>query len=210
VNENPVHHAKNDDRYSHDPLGPMNCLTWYDATAYCNWRSMKEALPMCYEPNSSGKYAEGMKIKPEALRLGGYRLPTEAEWEYACRAGAVTSRPYGTSRGLLGRYAWYSGTSDDHAWPCRSLLPNDLGLFDMLGNVCEWCQDVLQRYQTDLTMSIRDDLPAQSSVDDSSRRVLRGGVFCKQPALVRSASRIWYEPTDNNDDNGLRLVRTLP
>ena len=149
VKENPgVDHAEND-KYSPDQKGPQNGVTWYHAAAYCNWLSRQEGLPECYEPNPDGRYAAGMKIKPDALRLGGYRLPTEAEWEYACRAGAGTSRYYGASVDLLGRYAWYNATSQDHAWPCGSLLPNELGLFDMLGNTYEWCQDVAQIYQPD-------------------------------------------------------------
>ena len=95
----------------------------------------------CYLPNEDGAYDEGMTIPADVLKRTGYRLPTEAEWEYACRAGTITSRYYGLSIDLLGKYAWYQANSQDHAWPCGSLLPNDLGLFDMLGNVYEWCQD---------------------------------------------------------------------
>ena len=86
----------------------------------------------------AGQVCRGDEDPADALRRTGYRLPTEAEWEYACRAGAGTSRYYGVEVDLLGRYAWYMATSQDHAWPCGSLLPNDLGLFDMLGNVYEW------------------------------------------------------------------------
>ena len=128
VSENPgVDHANND-RYSPDLDGPMNGVTWYHAAAYCNWLSRKEGLPECYEPNEQDMFEEGMRIKVDALNLTGYRLPTEAEWEYACRAGAVTSRYYGASVDLLGCYAWYVTTSRNRAWPCGSLLPNDLGV----------------------------------------------------------------------------------
>ena len=82
-----------------------------------------------------------MKTVPDFLDRSGYRLPTEAEWEYACRSGAVTSRYYGGSVELLGQYAWYNQNSKDRAWPCGLVKPNDLGLFDMLGNVYEWCQE---------------------------------------------------------------------
>ena len=116
---------------------------WYTAAHYCNWLSEQEGLPKdqwCYLPNEAGAYAEGMSIPADVLERTGYRLPTEAEWEYACRAGAVTSRYYGHSIDLLDAYAWYQANSKEHAWTCGSLLPNDLGLFDMLGNVYEWCQ----------------------------------------------------------------------
>ncbi len=118
--------------------------------------------------------SDGMKIKPDALGLTGYRLPTEAEWEYACRAGAGTSRYYGASVDLLGRYAWYYLTSGDHAQPCGSLLPNDLGLFDMLGNVWEWCHDVYQPYPK---KTVVDNINITFTVNLLSNRIHRGGSF---------------------------------
>ena len=151
-----------------------------------------------------------MKIKPDALRLGGYRLPTEAEWEYACRAGAGTSRYYGASVDLLGQYAWYSATSQDHAWPCGSLLPNELGLFDMLGNVYEWCQEVPRIYQPDRNNIIIDRISDYLFVDDTNPRLLRGGSFNFLPAYVRSAYRTGLLPANRYPYIGFRPSRTYP
>ena len=162
----------------------------------------------CYEPISEGEYAEGMKILPDALKLPGYRLPTEAEWEYACRAGAVTSRYYGRSVELLGKYAWYFQNSQNRAWPCGQLLPNELGLFDMLGNVYEWCHEQYYRYPEGEGNTTTDNINILVSIKEQSPRLLRGGTFLIQPAYVRSAVRNWDQTLNRSVNCGFRPSRT--
>jgi formylglycine-generating enzyme required for sulfatase activity len=204
VNENPgFDYAHN---MGSDPEGPVNGVTWYDAAAYCNWLSRKEGLPECYEPNEGGNYADGMKIKPDALRLRGYRLPTEAEWEYACRAGTETSRYYGASEDLLGRYAWYLQTAHVRLAPCGTLLPNDFGLLDMLGNVCEWCLDVWQPYPK---TTISDEINGQLDVNRNPRSI-RGGTSGSAAVNVRSAARGRNDPSSRYINWGFRPAITQP
>ncbi len=143
--------------WSPTPDCPVNNVTWYQAAAYCNWLTEQELPPdrwesqRCYLPNGAGEYADGMRLAPNYLERTGYRLPTEAEWEYACRAGSVAGRYYGDSEELLDKYAWYARNSRDRGMlpgntgfpdaPGACLKPNDLGLFDMLGDAWGWCQD---------------------------------------------------------------------
>src|SRR5262249_1985181 len=127
---------------------PAVLITWYLAAEYCNWLSEQEGLPpneWCFEPNK-GKYDDGMKLAPDCLKRRGYRLPTEAEWEDACRAGSKTSRYYGDSTPLLVKYGWYMANAEDHSWPVGMLKPNDWGLFDMHGNNWDWCLDRYRSY----------------------------------------------------------------
>ena len=202
-------HASND-RSSSDPKGPMNCVTWYDAAAYCNWLSQKENLPVCYEPNEHGKYASGMRIKADAVKLPGYRLPTEAEWEYACRAGAATSHYYGSSKDLLQRYALFFMTYETRILPCGSLLPNDLGCSDMLGNVWECCQDEYIIYGAGAKPYIYDNSIISVLDDDKCSRIVRGGSFMVPPTRVRSACRQGSPPAYRSVDYGFRPARTYP
>jgi formylglycine-generating enzyme required for sulfatase activity/tRNA A-37 threonylcarbamoyl transferase component Bud32 len=195
-------------KHSPDPDGPIVSVTWYKAAQYCRWLSEKEKVPedqMCYPPVEDIK--PGMKLPADYLRRTGYRLPTEAEWEYACRAGAVTSRSYGSDARLLDRYAWYWGNSDDRAWPVGRKLPNDFGLFDMLGNVWTWCQDRYRSYPapTNGRAEDKEDLKAVSSAD---ARVFRGGSYYNRAAALRCAMRNNDVPSSGYATFGIRPART--
>jgi formylglycine-generating enzyme required for sulfatase activity len=201
------------DKHSPDPEGPLISPSWYGAAHYCNWLSEQEGLPKdqwCYLPNESGAYAEGMSVPADFLARTGYRLPSEAEWEYACRAGTTTSRCYGHSIDLLGNYACYNDVSKDRAWRCGSLLPNDLGLFDMLGNVFEWCQDPIGARTRGRSVMQHGDSHMAESVTEKNARVLRGGAYNFQPFVVRSAVRDWYAPSTRYTWVGFRVARTHP
>ena len=190
--------------------------SWRNGTPprlYCNWLSEQEGLPQnqwCYQPNKDKAYEEGMTIPADVLDRKGYRLPTEAEWEYACRAGTVTSRYYGVSLELLEKYEWYRANSHDRAWPCGSLMPNDLGLFDMLGNVYEWSQDANMARRPEKSGGSIDKILESEEVKTDVYRVLRGGAFGVGPSDARAAQRSVDLPMNATIYYGFRLARTLP
>jgi formylglycine-generating enzyme required for sulfatase activity len=188
---------------------PIGGVTWYEAAAYCNWLSKQEGIAegqWCYGTDSRGRVT---KLKEKYLRLTGYRLPTEAEWEYACRAGTVTSRSYGESDELLGKYAWYLLNSAERTWPVGGKKPNDLGLFDMHGNVWNWCQERYREYPRGGDESSIDDNEDDLNINSQDGRLLRGGSFLSLPVHVRSAYRSWIAPADRDYNIGLRAARTF-
>ena len=191
---------------------PAINVFWYDAAAYCNWLSEREGIPKdqwCYLPNAEGKYAEGMSVAPHSLKRTGYRLPTESEWEYACRAGSGADFSFGGTVELLGKYGWYDGTSLGTSHPVGSRRPNDLGLFDVHGNVWEWCQDAYRPHPIsgDNKWISFDEL--HRAVDGKTDRVLRGGAFNNRPTLVISANRNNFAPATEDDAVGVRPARTI-
>jgi len=157
---------------------PVEKVNWSDAVEFCRKLSDEEGAE--------------------------YRLPTEAEWEYACRAGTATAYSFGDGVSRLGDYAWHRGNSDSKSHPVGEKLPNNWGLFDMHGNVREWCQDWYGGYETEQMLS--DPVGAASG----SRRVLRGGAFFLQPRYVRAAYRPIIQPVYRIHGIGFRLARTYP
>jgi serine/threonine protein kinase/formylglycine-generating enzyme required for sulfatase activity len=202
-----------------EPKGPALGLSWFDAARYCRWLSEQENVPetqMCYPPLAEIK--DGMILPKDFLQRTGYRLPLEAEWEYSCRAGTEASRYFGAAEeGAtpawtirkdfegLGGYAWFLATAGGRSHRVGTLMPNDFGLFDMLGNAGEWCHNA-----GDAAASA-DELPEGERVIASrTARVLRGGSYLQGESAARCAARVLVGPHSRLAGNGLRVVRTLP
>jgi hypothetical protein len=205
-------------KYSSATDGPIVSVTWFDAVRYCQWLSQQENIPLaqwCYPPLAEIK--EGMQLPKDYLSRTGYRLPTEAEWEYACRARAETSRYFGESRDMLDNYAWSfhnsaEGDLGEHAWQLGRLKPNDFGLFDIHGDVWEWCEDRYLPYPELPRSTAAEDVEQSELViqdTEADRRVLRGGSFLNRAPIVRSAARNRYRASTANYYVGLRVVRTI-
>jgi serine/threonine protein kinase/formylglycine-generating enzyme required for sulfatase activity len=191
---------------STSPDCPAVVLTWYDAAAYCRWLDDQDHVPekeCCYPPIPEIK--EGMRVRPGYLKRTGHRLPTYAEWEYACRAGSRTVRPFGNRDDLLGEYAWFAGNSARRIHPVGRLKPNALGLFDMLGDALEWCHESVPHVDRNPSRDVEDP----SSVDSGIDRFLRGGAYIHQAAGIRSDTGHPIAPKTLWDDIGCRVVRTI-
>jgi eukaryotic-like serine/threonine-protein kinase len=199
------------------PECPMNIITWFEAAAYCRWLSEQEKIAedqMCYPPIPQIK--EGMKPFGDYLKRTGYRLPTDTEWEYACRAGATTSRYFGNSDRLLPKYAWFLLNADMRlnafirSRPVGLLKPNEFGLFDMHGNINEWCQeswDYIEQGQMNPGEEDREDI---LPVANDRRRAVRSGTYQMQGQYLRSDVRDTAVPHDEFNMMGFRVARTHP
>ncbi len=166
---------------------PVEKVSWRDAVAYCNALSRKEGLPECYDGDS----LRGLDCK-------GYRLPTQAEWEYAARAGSSVAR-----YGELDAVAWYVDNSGSSTHPVGKKKPNAWGLYDMLGNVWEWCHDWKGDYPSG---SVKDPTGPRAG----SKRVKRGGSWGDTARNVRAAFHIYYTPDSRYISLGFRPLRSCP
>jgi formylglycine-generating enzyme required for sulfatase activity len=156
---------------------------------------------------TDGKYSPGMKLAADYLKRRGYRLPTEAEIEYATRAGASTSRFFGETDDLLNKYAWYLQNSQQRTWPVGTLKPNDFGLFDVQGNVATWCQERFMLYSKETTTL--EDCEDVRVVSIQPARPSRGGSWVEVESKLRSAMRSSQDPTTRVLVQGFRLARTV-
>jgi formylglycine-generating enzyme required for sulfatase activity len=151
---------------------PANSMQQYGALMYCRWLYQRTGI--------------------------FFRLPTEAEWEYACRAGATTIYPFGNDAKQLGKYAWYKDNSNDQYHKVGELQPNAWGLYDMLGNVGEW---TLDQYDAAYFTRLADGV-ANPLVKPTSRhpRTVRGGTYRDEASALRSADRLESDPIWNRRD----------
>ena len=131
-----------------------------------------------------------------------YRLPSESEWEYACRAGTNTAYHFGDSPAQLSDYAWFGENANKRSHPVGQKVPNPWGLYEMHGGIWEWCEDIWH----DNFNGAPADGSAWISGDNSSRRVRKGGSWSNEAQLCRSASREWHWQSDRYNDIGFRVV----
>jgi formylglycine-generating enzyme len=180
---------------------PVERVRWRDAKQYCNERSLLEGLKPCYNENSPD-----WDCDPSA---SGYRLPTEAEWEYACRAGTDGPYDFGAPDKLR-QYAWFAGNADQKTHPVGQKKPNPWGLCDLYGNVSEWCEDVYD--PSYYKISPGEDPRGPASAGKDVRRVIRGGNWKLSADACRATARQGERTGDTDacfstDYCGFRCVR---
>jgi formylglycine-generating enzyme required for sulfatase activity len=172
---------------------PVERVSWRGAVTFCNMLSTRENLPPFYGPDGqSVKIAGGT----------GYRLQTEAEWEYACRAGTTTTYSFGDDASRLGDFAWIGGNSGGRTHPVGEKPANAFGLCDMHGNVFEWCWDAFDDRFYSLSPPVDPTGPASGS-----KRVFRGGGCTHAPESARSTDRAGGDLDFANLALGFRIAR---
>jgi formylglycine-generating enzyme required for sulfatase activity len=173
--------------WQENPKGPVERVRWRDAKAYFNECSRMEGLQPCYDEKTREWDCD--------FSANGYRLPTEAEWEYAARAGSAMPYDFGSVT-QLGQHAWYAGNSDSKTHPVGQKKPNAWGLHDMYGNVSEWCEDVYDPAYYHSSPA-RDPTGPPNATKDV-KRVMRGGNWKASEAACRATYR-QGERTGNTD-----------
>jgi acetoin utilization deacetylase AcuC-like enzyme/formylglycine-generating enzyme required for sulfatase activity len=179
---------------------PVDTITWADAALYCNLRSDAEGLQTCYNEETA-------KCN---FRTNGYRLPTEAEWEYACRAGSDKAHFFGRDTRKLKDYAWFRENSFEKTHPVGQKIPNRWGLYDIYGNVAEWCNDVYDENYYKRSPSKNPPGPRQGDL-----QVLRGGAWDSGADSCRSSWRTgekfgFVDACIAQNSIGFRCVKSAP
>ena len=192
----------NPSHWQDDPNKPVEQVRWRDAKLYCNERSLLEGLTPCYDEAQSGW--------PCNFEANGYRLPTEAEWEFAARAGSSDRYPSGER--TLKQSAWYGDNAGQKSHIVGTRRPNAWGIHDLYGNVSEWCQDA---YQEDYYAQSPSENPrGPSDSAENNRRVMRGGSWKSSVEMCRVTFRQGQQTGDSDacfftDFCGFRCVRSV-
>lgn len=168
----------NPSHWQDNPRNPVERVRWRDAKAYCNERSLLEGLTPCYD--------EQTKEWDCNYEANGYRLPTEAEWEYACRAGSDRDYSFGNADQLR-QFAWFDENARERTHPVGGRKPNRWGLHDLYGNVSEWCEDVFSPTYYQNSPATNPTGPPDPGVD--VKRVMRGGSWKASPDMCRASFR---------------------
>lgn len=182
---------------------PVNSVSWPEAQQFCRALSEKDGIPdseMTIPKAADGRAAPD----PEFLNRTGYRLPLEAEWEVACRAGTTTSRYFGDADEFLPYFECYIINSQGHAWKTASAWPNPFGFFDMLGNVSEWCQDVYSVQPNSITR-----VPTSPAVLSVARLSVRGHDYGAAASKIRTANRRDAATRERAYSRGFRIAQTV-
>jgi len=175
---------------------PMYYVNWLEAIEYCNKRSVKEGLTPAYSGTGDSITCD--------WNANGYRLPTEAEWEYAAKGGSRDPMVYEyAGSNSVGTVAWYTDNSGGRTHEVGTKSPNSLGLYDMTGNVWEWCWDWYGDYASEAQT---DPVGASSG----SFRVVRGGSWLITAEYARSALRSYDNPNNRLNNMGFRVLRPAP
>jgi hypothetical protein len=187
---------------------PVNRVSLYDVARYCRKLDEAEGIPekeRIFPPVEQIRPDRELVLPKDWLQRSGYRWPTQAEWEYACRGGTTTSRFFGELDDALPNYGWGRSNADDRCWPVGSLRPNPFGLFDVLGNVGEWCFDPT-RDSSDPRAP--DDLAART-IRPQGPRVFRGGSYGTASRALVSGWGESAKPYVGYSYHGFRIARTV-